>query len=224
MHVVRRQLGGKEPQQELAHLGGVEPVAGLDRRPTGVGGREPLETIGPAAEPSSGQIRDDFAKARAGIEALVRRGHRVHHDRPAAEGLDLEADVLAIDDAHDVHLVREFKYALGRDSLEVISGGIDEGETPLAAAQRELREEAGLVAGEWQELAAVDPFTTAIRCRNHLFLARGLSQTDTDPDDGEELSLVRLPFDTTLQMVLAGEISHAASCILLLRAARLLGR
>jgi ADP-ribose pyrophosphatase len=134
------------------------------------------------------------------------------------------ASVLAIDDAHNVHLVREFKYALGRDSLEVISGGIDEGETPLAAAQRELREEAGLVASEWQEMAAVDPFTTAIRCRNHLFLARGLSHTDTDPDDGEELSLVTLPFDAALQMVLAGEISHAASCILLLRAARLLGR
>jgi hypothetical protein len=35
---------------------------------------------------------------------------------------------------------------------------------------------------------------------------------------------VKLPFDAALQMVLAGEISHAASCILILRAARLLGR
>jgi len=134
------------------------------------------------------------------------------------------SSVLAIDGEDNVHLVREYKYALSRDSLEVISGGIDEGETPLAAAQRELREEAGLVASEWQEMAAVDPFTTAIRCRNHLFLARGLSHTDVAPDDGEELALVTLPFDSALQMVLAGEISHAASCILILRAARLLGR
>jgi len=134
------------------------------------------------------------------------------------------SSVLALDDQDRVHLVREFKYALGRDSLEVISGGIDEGETPLAAAQRELREEAGLVASAWQEMAAIDPFTTAIRCRNHLFLARGLSQTAAAPDDGEELTLVTLPFDQALQMVLAGEISHAASCILLLRTARLLGR
>jgi ADP-ribose pyrophosphatase len=134
------------------------------------------------------------------------------------------SSVLALDAEDNVHLVREFKYALGRDSLEVISGGIDEGETPLAAAQRELQEEAGLVAGAWQELAAVDPFTTAIRCRNHLFLARGLSHTDSDPDDGEELMLVTLPFEQALAMVLSGEISHAASCILLLRTARLLGR
>lgn len=134
------------------------------------------------------------------------------------------SSVLAIDGEDKVHLVREYKYAVGRDSLEAISGGIDEGETPLAAAQRELREEAGLVASEWQELAAVDPFTTAIRCRNHLFLARGLSHSETDLDDGEELTLVTLPFDSALQMVLAGEISHAASCVLILRAARLLGR
>ena len=134
------------------------------------------------------------------------------------------SSVLAVDGENHVHLVREYKYALGRDSLEVISGGVDEGETPVAAAQRELREEAGLLATEWHELGAVDPFTTAIRCRNHLFLARGLSHTDTDLDDGEELTLVKLPFDAALQMVLAGEISHAASCILILRAARLLGK
>jgi ADP-ribose pyrophosphatase len=134
------------------------------------------------------------------------------------------SSVLAIDGEDNAYLVREYKYALGRESLEAISGGIDDGETPLAAAQRELREEAGLMATEWQELGAVDPFTTAIRCRNHLFLARGLSQTAAAPDDGEELLLVKLPFDAALQMVLAGEISHAASCILILRAARLLGR
>ncbi len=134
------------------------------------------------------------------------------------------SSVLAIDEENHAYLVREYKYALERESLEAISGGIDDGEAPLAAAQRELREEAGLMAAEWEELGAVDPFTTAIRCRNHLFLARGLSHTAAAPDDGEELSLVKLPFDAALQMVLAGEISHAASCILILRAARLLGR
>ena len=134
------------------------------------------------------------------------------------------SSVLALDSDDNVHLVREFKYALGRDSLEVISGGIDEGESPLAAAQRELREEVGLVASEWQEMDAIDPFTTAIRCRNHLFLARGLSHGAAAPEDGEELALVTLPFERALEMVLVGEISHAASCVLLLRAARLLCR
>jgi 8-oxo-dGTP pyrophosphatase MutT (NUDIX family) len=134
------------------------------------------------------------------------------------------SSVLAVDDNDDVYLVREYKYAVGRDSLEVVSGAIDAGETPLAAAKRELREEAGLIASEWRELGTVDPFTTAIRCTNHLFLAQALSPTPADPDDGEEISLVRVPLEEALQMVLAGEITHASSCILILRAARLLGR
>src|SRR5215510_14916898 len=94
------------------------------------------------------------------------------------------SSVLAIDADGTVFLVREYKYAIGRDSLEVVSGAMDEGETPLAAAQRELREETGLVATDWQPMGAVDPFTTAIRCRNHLFLARELTLTVATPEDG----------------------------------------
>ena len=134
------------------------------------------------------------------------------------------SSVLAIDADDTVFLVREYKYAIGRDSLEVVSGAMDDGETPLAAAQRELREETGLLAAEWHAMGAVDPFTTAIRCVNHLFLARGLTHTAASPEDGEELAVVALPFDQALQMVLSGEISHAGSCVLILRAARLLGR
>jgi ADP-ribose pyrophosphatase len=134
------------------------------------------------------------------------------------------SSVLAIEENNDVHLVREYKYAVGRDSLEVVSGAIDAGETPLEAARRELREEAGLIAAEWHALGTVDPFTTAIRCTNHLFLAKGLSPTSADPDDGEEIALVRVSLEAALQMVLAGGITHASSCILILRAARLFGR
>src|SRR5262245_12660581 len=134
------------------------------------------------------------------------------------------SSVLAIDAEDTVFLVREYKYAIGRDSLEVVSGAMDEGETPLTAAQRELREETGLVAADWQDMGMIDPFTTAIRCRNHLFLARGLTHSTASPEDGEALAVVPVPFATALRMVLDGEISHAGSCVLILRAARLLGR
>ncbi|MGH6928806.1 MAG: NUDIX domain-containing protein [Dongiaceae bacterium] len=134
------------------------------------------------------------------------------------------SSVLAVDREENVYLVREYKYAVGRDSLEVVSGAIDAGETPLEAARRELREEAGLIAAEWHQLGTVDPFTTAIRCTNHLFVAKTLSPTPADPDDGEEIALVRVPLEAALQLVLAGEITHASSCILILRAARLFGR
>jgi len=58
------------------------------------------------------------------------------------------ASTLAMEDNGDVWLVKEWKYAVGRPSIEVVSGGIEVGEAPLAAAKRELREEAGLTARE----------------------------------------------------------------------------
>ena len=70
----------------------VEPVAGLDRGPAGKGGGEALEPVGPSTEPSAREVGDDLSKAGAGIEARVRRGHGVHHHRPAAECLRLESD------------------------------------------------------------------------------------------------------------------------------------
>src|SRR5262249_34273528 len=121
-----------------------------------------------------------------------------------------------------VCLVREFKYAMDSYSLEVISGGLDEGETPLEAAKRELAEEVQLAADEWTHVGCVHPFTTVVRSPTHIFLAEGLRFRDGQPDDGERLSLVRMPFTVALRMVMDGEIFHAASCVVILKAARLL--
>ena len=70
--------------------------------------------------------------------------------------------VLAIDEDDSVYLTDEFHYAVGRHSLEVVSGGIDPGETALEAAQRELREEIGIDAAEWSHVGTVDPFTSSL--------------------------------------------------------------
>ncbi len=132
------------------------------------------------------------------------------------------ATVLAIDDDNQVLLPREFKYAVERETLELISGGIEHGESPLGAAQRELREEGGLEANDWVDLGVVDPFTTAIRSPNHIFLARRLTQVQGRLDEGEILDTVRVPLQEALRMVMSSEITHAASCTLLLKAERYL--
>src|SRR5918997_1509708 len=64
--------------------------------------------------------------------------------------------VLALDEEGFVHLTSEYRYAVERESIEVVSGGVDDGETPLDAAKRELREELGLLALEWDDLGTVD--------------------------------------------------------------------
>ena len=67
-------------------------LARLDRRAAGVRGREPLEPVGPAAEPAAGQVGHQLPEAGAGVEPRVGRRHRVQHHRPPAERLGLEAD------------------------------------------------------------------------------------------------------------------------------------
>lgn len=132
------------------------------------------------------------------------------------------SSVLALDRNEDVFLIREFKFGVERETLELISGAIDEGESPLDAARRELREEAGVEARRWVDLGVVDPFTTVIRSPNYLFLALDLHQVERRLDPGEVLEPARVPFAEALRMVMSSEITHAASCTLLLKAERYL--
>ncbi len=132
------------------------------------------------------------------------------------------SSVLAVNKDQEVYLVKEYKYAVGRDSIEVISGAIEDGEPPLTAAKRELLEEAGLESGRWLDLGHVDPFTTVIRSPNYLFLALDVVEGESRPDAGEVLEVMKMPFAKALEMVMKGEITHAASCVLLLKAAIIL--
>lgn len=133
------------------------------------------------------------------------------------------ATVLPITDDGRVVLVREFKYALGEYSLECVAGGIEEGEAPLAAAQRELAEEVGIVASAWTPLGLVHPLTTAVRSPIHLFLARSLLACATKPDETEFLERVEMTLAEALRLVESGGITNAATCVAILRAARQAG-
>jgi ADP-ribose pyrophosphatase len=126
--------------------------------------------------------------------------------------------VLALDGAGFAYLTDEFHYGVGRDTLEVVSGGIDPGEDPLTTAQRELREELGITAATWTPFGVVDPFTSIVVSPTYLFLAEGLTFGDHAQEGTERIRCVKMPLAEAVTRVQDSRISHASSAVLILKA------
>jgi ADP-ribose pyrophosphatase len=127
--------------------------------------------------------------------------------------------VIAVDDAGAVHLTEEFRYAIGRPSIEGVGGGIEDGEDRRAAAGRVLREVLGAEAGDWTPLGTVDPFTSTVRGPVHLFLAERLTFGRPHRDGTEHARRVAMSLAEAAQAVSDGRITHGPSCVAILQAA-----
>jgi ADP-ribose pyrophosphatase len=131
------------------------------------------------------------------------------------------ACVLAMDNNQNIFMVRQFRLAFDRITLELPAGKLDTGEDPLSCAKRELYEETGIAAEDWRELATIMPTPGYSDELISIFLAEDLTRGEKNCDDGEFVSLVRLPLHDAMQMVLNGSIMDAKTCIGILLAARL---
>lgn len=132
------------------------------------------------------------------------------------------AMVVALLDRDTIVLERQFRYPLRRHFIELPAGKIDEGETPLVTAQRELKEECGYVASSWRHLATLHPCIGYADERIELFLATGLSPCEARLDDGEFLQVLHVKIDQALAWVRRGEITEAKAITGLLWADRIL--
>jgi 8-oxo-dGTP pyrophosphatase MutT (NUDIX family) len=128
--------------------------------------------------------------------------------------------VVALDDAGRVTLVRQWRYPWGESSWELPAGQLEPGESGLAAAQRELQEEAGLIATSWQPLALLHN-SASLTAHSHLFLARRLSEAPTAREGSEDDMVVRrLPLAAALAAAANGDIVHAVTISALFLAQR----
>jgi 8-oxo-dGTP pyrophosphatase MutT (NUDIX family) len=98
-------------------------------------------------------------------------------------------------DGTDVFLVRQPREAIGDpDFLEIPAGRLDvEGETPLAAAKRELAEEIGKAADAWEHVAEYVSSVGIMDEIVHVFLATGLSDAHAEAEHNERIEIVRWP-------------------------------
>lgn len=126
--------------------------------------------------------------------------------------------VLPIDDEDFVYLTEQFRYKAGKKTLETVAGAV-ENETPLRAAKRELKEELGITAKEFVKVGKIRIDNSIIESESTQYIARGLTFTEPDPDaEEEEMRVVRMKLKEAVERVMSGEITHAPSCVLILKA------
>jgi len=125
--------------------------------------------------------------------------------------------ILAQRDDQCILFVRQFRYPVGEALLELPAGRIDPGEALQDCAQRELVEETGYRAREWQRLGSIHPCVGYSDERIEIFLARGLVEVGAQPDADEFLEILHLSIDEAEQAARDGRITDAKTlCALFL--------
>lgn len=122
--------------------------------------------------------------------------------------------ILAVDEQNNIWMVRQYRKPVEQVLLEIPAGTLEENEEPLECAKRELLEETGLAAGQWDYF--ISYFSAPGFCNEklHLYIARDLKvQQELKADTDEFIEITRIPLPQAYQKVMAGEIMDGKSII-----------
>ena len=183
-------------------------------------------------------LRDELLTPRVESSEVLFRGHvwDVRRDTFDLAGEELVREVvdhpgavavLALDEQDRVLLIRQYRHPVASREWEIPAGLLDvAGEDPLLAAQRELAEEADVVAEHWALL--VDYFSSpgGLNEALRVYLARGLSPVPEDERherEGEEAHIVTraVPLEEVVDGILAGDLHNATLLVAALAAHRM---
>ena len=122
--------------------------------------------------------------------------------------------ILPIEDGH-VYLVEQFRYPIGVSTLEIPAGKREPGQSFIACARAELKQETGLSAKSLREILVFHPCNAFSDEVQHLYVATGLSSGKTDLDADEFINVKKIPLKKAYQMIKNGQITDAKTILAL---------
>ena len=139
----------------------------------------------------------------------------VTKDREVVRHPGAAAMVPLLDDGNVV-LVKQYRHAVNNYLWEIPAGTLEPDEEPMACAERELVEETGYEATNFDKLTEILPAPGYTDEHIHIFLATGLTLAEQRLEDDEVLTVQPTPFDKAIEMIKTGEIQDAKTIVGLL--------
>jgi 8-oxo-dGTP pyrophosphatase MutT (NUDIX family) len=125
--------------------------------------------------------------------------------------------VIAIDSDENTYLVGQYRFPLDLYSWEIPEGGCPEGTDWLAAAKRELKEETGFEAGKWTEILQMHVSNSVSDELAVVYVAQDLIAGKAEPEDTEDLKIIKMPFKQAVDWVMQGKITDSISVAAILK-------
>ncbi len=131
--------------------------------------------------------------------------------------------VVPVTENMEVVAVKQYRYPIGRVTIEIPAGKLDKGEEPLEAAKRELSEETGVESADIRYVGGLYPSVAYTDEIIHMYVAENLVYGEAHTDEDEFLNVVRIPLAEFTRMVMDGEIMDAKTMAAILKTARMYG-
>lgn len=129
--------------------------------------------------------------------------------------------IVALKDENTILMVKQYRYAISKVSLELPAGKLEKGEDVLLAAKRELHEETGYIANEWKSLGFIHTTPGICDEKLYLFFATDLQYDNPCPDEGEIICHYEYKLDEVFELIKNGELNDSKTICALMRAFKL---
>lgn len=130
--------------------------------------------------------------------------------------------VVPVTEDNEIIVVRQYRYPIGRVTIEIPAGKLDKGEKPIDAAKRELSEETGVECADITYIGGLYPSVAYTDEIIHIYMAKNLKYGKSHTDDDEFLEVEKIAIDKFVDMIMSGEIMDSKTQAAVLKVAKIL--